>query len=173
MTGLAVPGTDGTVPVFADAAAAAGGARAGGDARGVAGAAARHATQLTGIDAVRARAASWPASSPARPDGGWLEPAQVQDVLEAFGLPVLRSTVVDGPDEAVAAFAAAGRPVALKAVADGVLHKAAAGRCAAGPRLRRTPYAGRRRSSPRCSGRACAGTWSSRWRPRVPSCSSG
>jgi acyl-CoA synthetase (NDP forming) len=52
---------------------------------------------------------------------------QVQDVLSAFGLPVLASAVVDGPDEAVAAFAAAGRPIALKAVADGVLHKAAAG----------------------------------------------
>ena len=62
-----------------------------------------------------------------RPEGGWLEPAQVQDVLEAFGLPVLRSTVVDGRAGAVAAFAAAGRPVAMKAVVDGVLHKAAAG----------------------------------------------
>jgi acyl-CoA synthetase (NDP forming) len=40
---------------------------------------------------------------------------------------VLAGTVVDGPDEAVAAFTAAGRPVALKVVADGVLHKAAAG----------------------------------------------
>ena len=48
-------------------------------------------------------------------------------MLEAFGLPVLASAVVDGPDEAVAAFTTAGRPVALKAVADGVLHKATAG----------------------------------------------
>ena len=42
VTGLPVPGAGATVPVFADAAAAAGGARAGGHARGVAGPAAGH-----------------------------------------------------------------------------------------------------------------------------------
>ena len=62
-------------------------------------------------------------------------------MLEAFGLPVLASAVVDGPDEAVAAFTTAGRPVALKAVADGVLHKATAGGRAA-----RARHCGR----PRC-----------------------
>jgi acyl-CoA synthetase (NDP forming) len=62
-----------------------------------------------------------------RPEGGWLENGQLQDVLEAFGLPLLESVVADGPDAAVAAFTAAGRPVALKVVAEGVLHKAAAG----------------------------------------------
>ncbi|GAA2537135.1 bifunctional acetate--CoA ligase family protein/GNAT family N-acetyltransferase [Pseudonocardia hydrocarbonoxydans] len=61
------------------------------------------------------------------PAGGWLPPDGVEDVLEAFGIPVLRGAVVDGPDAAVRAFAQAGGPVALKAVADGVLHKAAAG----------------------------------------------
>lgn len=61
------------------------------------------------------------------PSGGWLPPDGVEAVLEAFGIPVLRGAVVDGPDGAVRAFAQAGGPVALKAVADGVLHKAAAG----------------------------------------------
>ncbi len=112
--------------VFADAAAAAGAlaqaatrgewlARPGGSTR-----------RITGIDAVRASGVVARFLA-ARPDGGWLEPAQVQDVLEAFGLPVLAGAVVDGSDAAVAAFTAAGGPVALKAVADGVLHKAAAG----------------------------------------------
>lgn len=61
------------------------------------------------------------------PDGGWLRPDDVQDVLEAFGLPLLRGRLAGTADEAVAAFTAAGGPVALKADADGVLHKAAAG----------------------------------------------
>lgn len=61
------------------------------------------------------------------PEGGWLRPGEVQDVLGAYGLPILRGEPVDGPERAVAAFAAAGGPVALKAMADGVLHKAAAG----------------------------------------------
>ena len=51
----------------------------------------------------------------------------MQDVLESFGLPILRSVVAEDPDQAVAAYAAVGGPVALKVVADGVLHKAAAG----------------------------------------------
>jgi acyl-CoA synthetase (NDP forming)/GNAT superfamily N-acetyltransferase len=126
VAGVATAITGGTVPVFADAAAAAGAltqtatraewlARPRGTT-----------TRITGIDRVRAGGvvAGFLA---ARPEGGWLEPAQVQDVLQAFGLPVLASAVVDGPDAAVAAFTTAACPVALKAVADGVLHKAAAG----------------------------------------------
>ena len=124
LTGLATTG--GTIPVFADAAAAA--------------AALGHAvtraewlarprgttTHVTGVDGARAGGvvAGFLA---AHPEGGWLDPAQVQEVLQAFGLPVLASVVVDGPDDAVDAYTAAGRPVALKAVVDGVLHKAAAG----------------------------------------------
>ena len=61
------------------------------------------------------------------PAGGWLDVADVQQVLEAFGLPVLRAVQVPDAERAVAVFTAAGRPVAMKAVADGVLHKAAAG----------------------------------------------
>ena len=126
VTGLAVAGTDRMVPVFADAAAAAGAlAQAATRAewlarpRGV-------TTPVAGIDRVRAGGIVARVLAD-RPEGGWLEPAQAQDVLAAFGLPVLAGTVVDGPDDAVAAFTAVGRPVALKAVADGVLHKGAAG----------------------------------------------
>lgn len=124
VTGLAVVG--GTVPVFADAAAAAG-ALAQAATRGEWLAWPRGSTRrITGIDTVRASGVVARFLA-AHPDGGCLEPAQVQDVLEAFGLPVLAGAVVDGSDAAVAAFTAAGGPVALKAVADGVLHKAAAG----------------------------------------------
>ncbi|GAA0926158.1 GNAT family N-acetyltransferase [Pseudonocardia zijingensis] len=63
----------------------------------------------------------------AHPAGGWLESGDVQDLLAAYGLPILRGELVDGPERAVAAFTRAGGPVALKAIAYGVVHKAAAG----------------------------------------------
>ena len=63
----------------------------------------------------------------AHPDGGWLRPDDVQEVLAAYGLPILGGVVVHGAEQAVAAFTEAGGPVAVKAVAEGVLHKAAAG----------------------------------------------
>jgi len=126
VTGLPVPGVGATVPVFADTAAAAG-ALAWAATRGEWLARPRGTVgPLSGIDDSRAGGvvARFLAG---RPDGGWLGPAQVQDVLEAFGLPVVRSTVVDDRAGAVAAFVAAGRPVAMKAVVDGVLHKAVVG----------------------------------------------
>jgi acyl-CoA synthetase (NDP forming) len=126
VAGLPVPGTGGTVPVFAEAAAAAA-ALAQAATRGEWLGRPRGAKrQVDGVDAVRAGGvvARFLAE---RPEGGWLATGQVQDVLGAFGLPILTSVVADDPDAAVAAFAAAGRPVALKVVADGVLHKAAAG----------------------------------------------
>jgi acyl-CoA synthetase (NDP forming) len=124
VTGLNV--ADGTVPVFTDAAPAAAAlahaatraewlARPGGTT-----------CHVVGIDRVRAGGVVADFLA-ARAEGGWLEAAQVQDVLQAYGLPVLASTTVGAPDEAVAVFTAAGCPVALKAVVDGVLHKAAAG----------------------------------------------
>ena len=124
VTGLATTG--GSIPVFADAAAA---ATALGHAVTRAEWVARPrgtTTHVTGVDGARASGVVADFLS-AHPEGGWLDPARVQDVLQAFGLPVLASVVVDGPDDAVDAYTAAGRPVALKAVVDGVLHKAAAG----------------------------------------------
>ena len=108
VTGLATHGGRGTVPVFADAAAAAG-ALAQAATRAEWLSRPRGSSQpVTGMDAVRAGGVVARFLA-ARPEGGWLAPTQVQDVLEAFGLPVLASAVVDGPDEAVAAFT---RPVA-------------------------------------------------------------
>ena len=126
VVGVPVPGTDRTVPVFADTGSAAGAlAQAAERAewlarpRGTGG-------PIAGVDAVRAGGVVARFLA-VQPEGGWLEPAQVQDVLESFGLPILRSVVADDPDQAVTAFAAVDGPVALKVVADGVLHKAAAG----------------------------------------------
>jgi acyl-CoA synthetase (NDP forming) len=126
VVGLPAPGTDKTVPLFADVGSAAGALaqaveRAEWLARpqGTGG-------PTTGIDAVRAGGVVARVLA-TRPEGGWLEPAQVQDVLESFGLPILRSVVAEDPEQAVAAYAAIDGPVALKVVADGVLHKAAAG----------------------------------------------
>lgn len=121
------PTTDHRVPSFADAAAAAGAlahaaARAAWLARPADGdTTTGEPPDLARVGGVLARFLD------AHPDGGWLDPGDVQDVVAAFGLPLLSATVVADADAAVAAFAAAGRPVALKAVADGVLHKAAAG----------------------------------------------
>lgn len=57
------------------------------------------------------------------PDGGWLLPSSVQTLLGCFGLPVLTGVTATEESHAVAAFRRLGGPVALKAVAQGLLHK--------------------------------------------------
>ncbi len=57
------------------------------------------------------------------PDGGWLSPPSVQTLLCCFGLPVLTGTTATDASGAVTAFRRLGGPVALKAVAQGLLHK--------------------------------------------------
>jgi len=59
--------------------------------------------------------------------GGWLDPDDVDSVLRAFGLPVLPTILVDEPDAACAARSELGGVVALKAIADDVVHKSDAG----------------------------------------------
>jgi acetate---CoA ligase (ADP-forming) len=59
--------------------------------------------------------------------GGWLAPRQVGALLDCYGLPLVRSRTARTPGEAVAAAAAIGGPVALKAIAPGLLHKSDAG----------------------------------------------
>jgi len=54
---------------------------------------------------------------------GWLEPAHVVALLDCYGLPLIETRVVSGSDAAAAAAAQMDRPVALKAVAPGLLHK--------------------------------------------------
>ncbi|MDR7508365.1 MAG: GNAT family N-acetyltransferase [Armatimonadota bacterium] len=54
---------------------------------------------------------------------GWLTPREVEAVLAAYGLPLARQRVVASPADAAAAAEELGCPVALKAVAPGVVHK--------------------------------------------------
>ncbi|MDX8052364.1 GNAT family N-acetyltransferase [Lentzea sp. BCCO 10_0798] len=58
---------------------------------------------------------------------GWLPPDEVVALLTAFGLPVLGGTLATTAEHAVAAQQAYNVPVALKAVADDLLHKSKGG----------------------------------------------
>src|SRR3954470_4979365 len=79
---------------------------------------------LEGLDLDRGAAI---VSSALGAGGGWLEPPDVYGLLRAFGLPLVRTRQVETPEEAAAAAAELGGPVALKAVAPGLLHKTEAG----------------------------------------------
>jgi acyl-CoA synthetase (NDP forming) len=58
---------------------------------------------------------------------GWLPPDEVVSLLTAFGLPVLGGTLATTVEHAVAAQQAYDAPVALKAVAEDLLHKSKGG----------------------------------------------
>ena len=101
------------------------------------------------------------------PGGGWLPPDEVEALLGAFGLPVARSRQVETPREAAHAAAELGGPVALKALAPGLLHKSDAARCGSGWRAR-PRSSGPRARSPRPCRRPVIGSRASssrRWRP--------
>ena len=57
----------------------------------------------------------------------WLTPTAVIELLECYGLPLVPTRVVADAAEAVAAAAELGGPVALKAIASGLVHKTDAG----------------------------------------------
>lgn len=58
---------------------------------------------------------------------GWLEPDEVRALFLSWRLPLVRTEVVATAEEAARVGAAIGAPVALKAVAAGVIHKTEAG----------------------------------------------
>jgi acetyl coenzyme A synthetase (ADP forming)-like protein len=58
---------------------------------------------------------------------GWLSPTSVVELLDCYGLPLIETRVVATAREAVAAAAELGLPVALKAVARGLVHKSDVG----------------------------------------------
>jgi acetyl coenzyme A synthetase (ADP forming)-like protein len=58
---------------------------------------------------------------------GWLAAPDVAALLRCYGLPLIETRVLASPGEAAAAAAELGVPVALKAVAGGLLHKSDAG----------------------------------------------
>ena len=65
-------------------------------------------------------------------DGAFSE-LESAEILRPFGMPIVASTVVGSSDAAVAAAAAYGYPVVLKALAPGVVHKHAQGFVDVGP----------------------------------------
>jgi len=61
------------------------------------------------------------------PGGGWLPPADVTALLRLYGIPLVSETTARTEDDAVAAAAATGYPVAVKADVPGLVHKTDAG----------------------------------------------
>ena len=59
-------------------------------------------------------------------DDLWLAPAEMRELLLAYGIPLVEERVVDGPDEAAAAAADLGFPVVVKSAVPGA-HKTEAG----------------------------------------------
>lgn len=83
--------------------------------------------EVVAFDDIRPeRAATSIAQALAR-DESWLSPSAVAEVLGAYGLNSIESRVVSSPAEAGKAAAGLGFPVALKADAEGVVHKTEAG----------------------------------------------
>jgi acyl-CoA synthetase (NDP forming)/RimJ/RimL family protein N-acetyltransferase len=61
------------------------------------------------------------------PDGGWLPPSAVSDLLACYQIPLVPTRFADSEDEAVRVAASTGGPVVMKAEAEGVVHKTEAG----------------------------------------------
>jgi acetyl coenzyme A synthetase (ADP forming)-like protein len=75
------------------------------------------------LDVPRARGAIRQFLAGAGEEGGWLEPDDVSEVLNAFGLALPKSQVAVTADEAVAIAADFDSPVVLKVVSESALHK--------------------------------------------------
>lgn len=82
---------------------------------------------LPGLDADRGRRAVKSALDRLGDAGGWMEPGEVTELLSAFGVRLPAEETVVSADEAVAAAARIGGPVALKVVAASALHKSDVG----------------------------------------------
>jgi acetyl coenzyme A synthetase (ADP forming)-like protein len=87
----------------------------------------RPSGKLVQLEGCRPAAASTIVARALASGGGWLSPHQVSALLECYGLPLVQSRTARTPGEAVSAAAAIGGPVALKAIAPGLLHKSDAG----------------------------------------------
>ena len=81
-----------------------------------------HLAELAGIDIAGARTLV-AAFLAACPEGGWLRPEEAAQLLDSYQIPFAASRFVTDADAAVAAAAELGGHVALKAVADGLVHK--------------------------------------------------
>ena len=77
-----------------------------------------------GID--RDRAAAIIASALAD-EPGWMEPSKVQELFSCYGIPLVDTVIAGTPREAAREARRPGPPVALKAIAEGLIHKSDAG----------------------------------------------
>jgi acetyltransferase len=75
-------------------------------------------------DVARARAVIERALGEARP---WLTEIEAKDVLAAYGIPVVATSMVESPDEAARVAASIGGPVALKILSPDIIHKSDVG----------------------------------------------
>jgi acyl-CoA synthetase (NDP forming)/GNAT superfamily N-acetyltransferase len=85
-----------------------------------------HVPDLAGLRTAdaRARVAEF---LKAQPEGGWLPPDAVSDLLSCYQIPLVPTERVTDEQEAVRAAAGLGGPVVLKAEAEGLVHKTEAG----------------------------------------------
>lgn len=83
--------------------------------------------EFTDTDVEAARAVIEKALARLGPEGGWLEPAEAEALLDAFRITRAASQTVHDRDAAVRAARDLGGPVVLKVVAPGVLHKSDVG----------------------------------------------
>jgi len=103
--------------------------------------------------------------------GGWLAPGDVERLLRCWGIPLVASRIVPSAQAAGRAVAELGGPVALKAIAPGLVHKSDAAAVRLGLDVRPpspVPRARCARSWRRRARRSRAST-SSAWPRRAPS----
>jgi acyl-CoA synthetase (NDP forming)/GNAT superfamily N-acetyltransferase len=82
--------------------------------------------ELTGLRTADARALI-AAFLHGSPDGGWLPPAAVSELLACYRIALVPSRHASGEEQAVRAAAGIGGPVVLKAEVEGLIHKTEAG----------------------------------------------
>jgi len=58
-----------------------------------------------------------------RPEGGWLDPEQAEQLLQCAGIPVVPTIRASSREQALAAAGLIGYPVVLKTAAEGIVHK--------------------------------------------------
>ncbi len=87
----------------------------------------RPAGTVPEFDDLRTNAAATLIAAALARGAGWLEPAEVVELLRCYGLPMIETRVVRGPQAAARAGAEIGGPVVLKGIATEMVHKSDSG----------------------------------------------
>ncbi|MHC4910555.1 MAG: acetate--CoA ligase family protein, partial [Planctomycetota bacterium] len=83
--------------------------------------------RFTDIDTAAGEAAVHGAIQRLGSEGGWLDSAEIEQLLDAYGIRSARSSTMHDEDEAVRVAADVGKPVVLKVIAPSALHKSDVG----------------------------------------------